>query len=113
MSGVGVSAGWLVAGLGNPGPKYAGTRHDLGFMVVDRLAASAGRTFAGDRDCQAAGPLRLGGDELALLVKPMSYMNRSGLPLRLLLAREGLDPSRMLVVCDDIHLPLGRLRYRP
>lgn len=104
---------WIVAGLGNPGREYAGTRHDLGFMLVGRLAESARAHFRREDGCEVAGPVSFGGGETALLVMPQLYMNRSGLPLRAILAREGLEPARLLVACDDVNLPLGRLRLRP
>ncbi len=97
-----------IFGLGNPGPRYAFTRHNVGFMVVDTLAARLGfrfRTFA-DR---SVARRQFAGDEL-LLVKPLLYMNESGIVVRKQVARR-LDD--MLVVCDDMALPFGRLRLRP
>jgi len=103
----------LVLGLGNPGPKYADTRHNLGFRVVDALAARLG--IAVDRmECNAlvGGGGRIGGAEV-LLAKPLTYMNRSGHAARCLLERRGLEPPAVLVVYDEASLPLGRLRLRP
>jgi peptidyl-tRNA hydrolase, PTH1 family len=97
-----------IFGLGNPGPRYALTRHNVGFMVVDSLAARLGfrfRTFA-DREVARR---QFSGDELAL-VKPLLFMNESGVVVRKQLERR---PDRMLVVCDDMALPFGRLRLRP
>ncbi len=108
---MGFFSGWIVAGLGNPGSRYAGTRHDLGFMVVDALATAAGEPWRSARGAEMAGPTRLA-EANVLLVKPMEYMNLSGPPLQSLMGRERVPPERLLVVCDDINLPLGRLRVR-
>jgi len=97
-----------IFGLGNPGTRYAFTRHNVGFMVVDTLAAKLGfrfRTFA-DR---AVARRQFAGDEL-VLVKPLLFMNESGIAARKQLARR---PDGMLVVYDDMALPFGRLRLRP
>ncbi|MBM3330800.1 aminoacyl-tRNA hydrolase [candidate division WOR-3 bacterium] len=97
-----------IFGLGNPGPRYALTRHNIGFMVVDSLAARLGfrfRTFA-DR---AVARRQFSGDEL-VLVKPLLFMNESGTVARKQLERR---PDALLVVCDDMALPFGRLRLRP
>lgn len=110
---MGYFSGWVVAGLGNPGARYAGTRHDLGFMLVDRLARAGGAAWRSERGADVAGPVRLGAGEPALLVKPLQYMNLSGPPLQSLLGRERVPVSRLLVACDDINLPLGKLRLRP
>jgi peptidyl-tRNA hydrolase, PTH1 family len=105
--------GWIMAGLGNPGPRYAGTRHDLGFMLADRLARAAGVSWQSEKGQQVAGPFRFGGSEAVLLVKPQDYMNLSGPPLQSLLTRQHVPLARLLVACDDINLPLGKLRLRP
>lgn len=109
---MGYLTGWIVAGLGNPGPRYAGTRHDLGFMLVDRLAQDAGASWRSERGAMLAGPVRQAGGETMLFVKPMTYMNLSGPPLQSILGREHVPLERLLVACDDINLPLGRLRLR-
>lgn len=103
----------LVVGLGNPGSKYDGTRHNVGFEVIDRLAA-------GSRD---AGFVRKFDGLLAeaeidfqrvLLLKPQTFMNLSGRSVRQVLQFYKLDPAAdLLVACDDLTLPLGRLRLRP
>ena len=103
---------WIVAGLGNPGPRYAGTRHDLGFLLATRLADSLGLVFRRFPDAEIAGPAEIEGGRL-MIVRPQLYMNRSGRPLQRILAAVGLGPERMLVACDDVNLPLGRLRLRP
>ena len=98
----------LVAGLGNPGPEYAYTRHNVGFMVVDLLAHEAGVNWEKSSKADAA-TAKLGD---ALLVKPASYMNRSGHPLHAIAQFFKILPEQILVVLDDFSLPLGRLRIR-
>jgi PTH1 family peptidyl-tRNA hydrolase len=98
----------LVLGLGNPGEPYRDTRHNVGFRVIEELARRRG--LVADRlECnslvaEADGPL--------LLVKPQTYMNRSGYAARCFVERHSLDPSSVLVVYDEVNLPLGRLRLR-
>jgi peptidyl-tRNA hydrolase, PTH1 family len=98
----------LVAGLGNPGAEYGGTRHNIGFMVLDRLAAQAELTWEKSARWDAV-TAKCGA---ALLVKPMSFMNRSGYPLFALAQFYKIDAGQILVVLDDFALPLGRLRLR-
>jgi len=102
---------WLVVGLGNPGPDYASTRHNAGFLVVGRLAerwrAGPWRDVCGSRVAEARGA----GQEV-LLAQPQTFMNRSGAALRRLVERTGLPADRVLVVHDDLDLPFGRLRVR-
>jgi len=97
-----------IFGLGNPGPRYVLTRHNVGFMVADMLAAGLGFRFRAFADREVARR-QFAGDEL-VLVKPLLYMNESGVVVRKQLERR---PDRMLVVCDDMALPFGRLRLRP
>jgi PTH1 family peptidyl-tRNA hydrolase len=98
----------LVAGLGNPGEEYAHTRHNVGFVVVDLLAHKAGWTWEKSGKW-AAATARFGE---AILVKPASYMNRSGYPLLAIAQFFKISPQEILVVLDDFSLPLGRLRIR-
>lgn len=98
----------LVAGLGNPGPEYERTRHNVGFMVLDRLAADWGLPW--ERSAKWDALWAKG--ERAILVKPMAYMNRSGVPLQAVASFYKIEPAQMLVVLDDMALPLGRLRLR-
>lgn len=105
----------VICGLGNPGERYLLTRHNVGFRVVDLLADRWGLAGQGRlRDGAAQLEVRLGQPaEKVLLVKPMRYMNRSGGPLRAALRQTEVEPSAdLLVVADDIDLPLGRLRAR-
>jgi peptidyl-tRNA hydrolase, PTH1 family len=98
----------LVAGLGNPGAEYAHTRHNVGFMVIDFLAHEAGLKWEKSGKWDAA-TAKLGN---ALLVKPASYMNRSGHPIFAIAQFYKVNPEQILVVLDDFSLPLGRLRIR-
>lgn len=103
----------LIVGLGNPGDKYAGTRHNIGFDVVDRLAKTWAISLKQERRFQAEygagfGPRR----EKVYLLKPLTYMNRSGQSMRAALDWLKLSPAQVLVIYDDMDLPLGRLRLR-
>jgi peptidyl-tRNA hydrolase, PTH1 family len=102
----------LIVGLGNPGPKYAHTRHNIGFDLVDRLAQrwrislSEQRRFQGD-----CGEGMAAGQKLYLL-KPNTFMNKSGQSVRALLDWYKLSPQQVLVIYDDMDLPIGKLRLR-
>jgi PTH1 family peptidyl-tRNA hydrolase len=98
----------VVAGLGNPGQRYRETRHNAGFMAIDVLASRAGVVGRVEDDAWLAEAV-LEGMPL-LLVKPLCFMNLSGLPLARLLA--GAPPAELLVVVDDVALELGRIRVR-
>jgi PTH1 family peptidyl-tRNA hydrolase len=98
----------LVAGLGNPGLDYAATRHNIGFMVVDRVAADADSTW--EKSSKWDAVLARRGD--VILVKPMSFMNRSGYPVFAVAQFYKVAAQEILVVLDDFALPLGRLRIR-
>jgi PTH1 family peptidyl-tRNA hydrolase len=98
----------LVVGLGNPGLEHAATRHNIGFMVADQLAAQLGSTW--ERSTKWDAVLAKGAD--VLLAKPTSYMNRSGYPLVAIARYYKIGPAQILVVLDDMALPLGRLRLR-
>lgn len=98
----------LIVGLGNPGSQYHETRHNLGFRVVNQLAERWGKSLS-RLECSALIAERAGG----LLAEPQTYMNRSGYAVRCLVERRMLSPSNLLVVYDDVNLPLGRVRLRP
>jgi PTH1 family peptidyl-tRNA hydrolase len=98
----------LVAGFGNPGPEYAASRHNIGFMVVDQLVARFGSTW--EKSTKWDALLAKCGD--IFLAKPMSYVNRSGYPLLAITQFYKIKPPQILVVLDDMALPLGRLRLR-
>lgn len=102
----------IVVGLGNPGARYENTRHNIGWMVLDRLSDRAGTTGrVKARDGAATMRARFGDDEV-LLVKPTTYMNLSGQAVRKVLARERVPMADLLVVVDDMALPFGRLRMK-
>ncbi|MDI6739305.1 MAG: aminoacyl-tRNA hydrolase [Candidatus Edwardsbacteria bacterium] len=100
---------WCVAGLGNPGRAYVNTRHNAGFMALDALAARhrGGWTSRKLYDVCELPILRF------VLIKPAAFMNVSGQAVRQALKYRGLEPAQLLVVCDDLNLPLGKLRFRP
>ena len=101
----------LVVGLGNPGSKYDGTRHNVGFEVIDRLAAGgSGTRFSRKFDGQLA-EVEIDFRRV-LLLKPDTFMNLSGRSAVPTLRFYQLEPSDLLVVCDDLNLPLGKLRFR-
>ena len=100
----------LVLGLGNPGERYAETRHNVGFRVVDELGCRRG---IGSWEPYILSDLRaLDIGRGVIAAKPMTYMNRSGVALSWLLERFNMEPGQILVVVDDIDLPIGRLRLR-
>jgi peptidyl-tRNA hydrolase, PTH1 family len=102
----------IVVGLGNPGSRYEKTRHNIGWMVLDRLADRSGVSGrAKARDAAATVRGRLDDDEL-ILVKPMTFMNESGVAVRKALARESAPLTDVLIVVDDMALPFGRLRMK-
>lgn len=102
-------ARWLVAGLGNPGSAYARTRHNVGFAVVERLAADAGAGFVPGA-CEAQVARIVLSSTPVLLLKPQTFMNRSGASVAGWLERLDLLPVRLVVVHDDLDIPVGRLR---
>ena len=106
------SAGWMLVGLGNPGPKYARSRHNVGFRAVDALCERLRCRCDRLRLKALTGFCELGGQKV-LLVKPMTYMNLSGQAVRPLADYYKIPPERILVIFDDVSLPVGRLRVRP
>lgn len=104
-----------MVGLGNPGGQYETTRHNAGWMALDRLADERGCRFRSDRRFRAdiAETTIAGTGEKVLLVKPLTYMNLSGESVRAVTQFYKVDPSDVLVIYDDIALPLGMVRVRP
>lgn len=102
---------YLIAGLGNPGPEYELTRHNIGFLVLDRLADLEGATFKTGRHGEIA-EVRFKGRHL-LLLKPSTYMNLSGKAIAYWLQDQKIQKENLLVVVDDIALPFGNLRMKP
>ena len=102
----------LLVGLGNPGYEYQSTPHNLGFMAIDRLADACGVEVA-YREAQALTVSTELAGVRVVLAKPQTYMNLSGLAVARLLRNYELEPSDLLVLVDEIELPLGMLRIRP
>ncbi|MEX2270502.1 MAG: aminoacyl-tRNA hydrolase [Vicinamibacterales bacterium] len=102
----------LIAGLGNPGAQYRGTRHNVGFEVVDLIAARHGAAFEAAKVDGLVARLRRPGAEDALLLKPLTFMNLSGEAVQALAHYFKIAPDDLLIVADDVNLPLGRLRVR-
>lgn len=103
---------WVIIGLGNPGERYERTRHNLGFMVVDRLAREA-QTAVKREECRSLIGLAIIEGQRAELVKPQTFMNLSGEAVSCLLRKQGRSVERLIVISDDLALPLGRIRIRP
>jgi peptidyl-tRNA hydrolase, PTH1 family len=101
----------VVLGLGNPGIKYRGTRHNVGYAVIDSLAAGGGVGRFQERFQADVAEWVLDIDKV-LLAKPLTFMNLSGRAIRQLLDFYQLPLAELLVVCDDVNLPLGKLRFR-
>jgi PTH1 family peptidyl-tRNA hydrolase len=101
----------VIAGLGNPGRKYINTRHNVGFRVVDTLAARAGIEVNRENFSAMTGDGRLGGEKV-LLLKPLTYMNRSGRSVLEAVRFYKCSAEDLLVVIDDLALPVGRMRLR-
>ncbi len=107
---------WLVVGLGNPGPEYAATRHNVGAMVVDQLAESVGARLARHKQAHAqAAETKLGvpGSVVpVVLVEPMSYMNESGGPVKAAMSYYGVEADRLVVVHDELDIDFATLRVK-
>jgi PTH1 family peptidyl-tRNA hydrolase len=102
----------LIVGLGNPDPEYQWTPHNLGFMAVDELANRAAIRVERPEGKALVGRGKLAGEEI-LLAKPQTYMNLSGISVRELLAKYELDITDLLVMWDEVQLPLGIIRIHP
>ena len=101
---------YLIVGLGTPGDEYAGTRHNTGFMILDAFAKASNIVFE-DKRYGFVAETSLKGRKLFLL-KPTTYMNLSGNAVRYWLNKENIDQSRLLVIVDDLSLPLGAFRLK-
>ena len=102
---------WLIVGLGNPGPQYAGNRHNVGFMVADELAGRLGAKFKRDRSRAQVATGVLGGTPVTL-GKPQGYMNLSGGPVAALRTFYKVPPDRTVVIHDELDLPFGTIRLK-
>lgn len=105
------AAPWLIVGLGNPGREYAQTRHNIGFLVVDRLAEKYGISVSRRKFQNLFGKGKIHSAEV-ILAKPMAYMNRSGPPVRQLTSYFDLTTQRMLIIHDDIDIETGRIKIK-
>ena len=103
---------WLIVGLGNPGPEYAKTRHNLGFMLVDVLAARL-QTTVKREECRALVGRGVIDNQTVELVKPQTFMNLSGEAVKCLAAKDERSVERCIIISDDLATPLGTIRVRP
>lgn len=110
MKGGGVS--WIVAFLGNPGVKYNGTRHNAGFLAADAMARELNVSISKLRFNSLTAEVKVGNDKL-LLMKPQTFMNLSGEAVSKAAKFYKIPPERIIVVSDEVALPLGKLRIRP
>ena len=102
---------WIIVGLGNPGPEYAGTRHNAGQMVLALLAERIGARFKAHRTRNDIAEGRLAGEQVTL-ARPQSYMNLSGRPVAALAAFYKLSPDRIVVLHDELDIPFGAVRLK-
>ena len=103
---------WLIIGLGNPGPEYESTPHNLGFLAVDRLAARHGIRIT-RLDSKAIAGVGTIGSEDVVIAKPQTFMNLSGTSVKPLAAKHGVETARVVVIYDDLDLPWTGVRIRP
>ena len=103
---------WLIVGLGNPGPEYAKTRHNLGFMLVDLLASRQQTQIKRD-ECRSLIGRGIIDNQTVELAKPQTYMNLSGEAVRGLIAKDDRSVEKLIVISDDLALPFGTIRIRP
>jgi PTH1 family peptidyl-tRNA hydrolase len=104
--------GWLIVGLGNPGPQYERTRHNLGFMVADLIAREEQTPIKRD-ECRSLIGRAFIGEDAVELAKPQTFMNLSGEAVKCLLRKEARSVEKLLVISDDLALPFGTVRIRP
>ena len=103
---------WLIVGLGNPGPEYARTRHNLGFMLVDLLASRLQSQIKRD-ECRSLIGRGIIDNQTVEMAKPQTFMNLSGEAVSCLLAKDDRSVERLIVISDDLALPFGTIRIRP
>jgi len=106
-----MSIDWIILGLGNPGPDYAATRHNIGYRVAERFAGKHGALFAPANGPWLEARLRYARQE-CLVALPTTYMNRSGIAARKLLAQHALPPERLIAIVDEYNFPLGRIHLK-
>src|SRR5882762_10161867 len=107
----GTAADYLVVGLGNPGDEYAHTRHNVGADTVELLAARHGASLRKGKERARAAETTIGGKRVALAV-PLVYMNESGLAVAALVRRYGVDPEHLVVIHDELDLPVAALKVK-
>jgi PTH1 family peptidyl-tRNA hydrolase len=107
-----MSASVLVIGLGNPGSRYAHTRHNVGFMVVDALAAALKAEWSRPSSLYDVAEVRYAGRQ-AVLAKPLTYMNESGKAAKKLMGLNKLTPQQIVCVVDEYNFPVGKVHLRP
>lgn len=101
---------WLVAGLGNPGTKYAKTRHNIGFLVIEEIARRTGLRLKKEEDFRISkGSI---GETEVILIEPLTFMNLSGIAVKKAISRFCLTPEKLIVIHDDIDMETGKLRIR-
>ncbi|MBI1757177.1 MAG: aminoacyl-tRNA hydrolase [Fimbriimonas ginsengisoli] len=103
---------WLIVGLGNPGPEYRGTRHNVGFAVIEELARRHHARLGSSRHRSRVGSASIAGSQV-LLAMPLTYMNLCGQSVGPLAHSLDLAPERVLAISDELDLPLGKVRLRP
>lgn len=103
---------WLIVGLGNPGPEYAKTRHNLGFMLVDLLAEQLQTQIRRD-ECRSMIGRAVIGNQTVEMAKPHTFMNLSGEAVSCLVAKDNRSVEKLIVISDDLALPFGTIRIRP
>ena len=103
---------YLIVGLGNIGPEYENTRHNIGFMILDALAKASNIVFDVNKRYGAIAEMRLKNKQLVLL-KPSTYMNLSGNAVRYWMQKENIPIENLLILVDDLALPFGTLRLKP
>ncbi len=115
---MGTDETWLVVGLGNPGPRYAGNRHNVGAMVAEELVSRAGARLTSHKARAAAATIRVGmlpggvPGPRAVVAVPSSYMNESGGPVKALLKFFSVEPQRLVVIHDELDIPAGAIRLK-
>jgi PTH1 family peptidyl-tRNA hydrolase len=103
---------YIIAGLGNPGKEYAGTRHNIGFDTVERIAEKYKASFNKTKFNSVYGEININGEKV-MLVKPVTFMNRSGLAISEMMNFYKIPVENLIVIYDDIDIPVGTLRVRP
>lgn len=102
----------MIVGLGNPGSKYKDTKHNIGFMVIDKIASQLDITFTEDKIFKAEVGSSFINGEKVYFVKPTTFMNKSGEAVHALLSYYGLDTKDLLVIYDDLDMEVGKIRFR-